>query len=374
MSARLPTAAVPLVRRQLLARRGRTVAGVIGIAAALLLVLALKAIFAGMEARLTVFIDGSGADVIVAQQGVTTMHMTQSALPADAAVAVARVPGVSSVAGVVYRAALVESRPNGRTGLVALIGGGPLPNLVSGRRPGTGEIVIDQALAERLRVDDGAFISVLGRRLLVSGKVKGTASITGSFAFVTRLTAEQMLNAPNVVSYLLVRAAAGTDATPLAARINDSVDGVTASSRTSFAASERRVVGDMSTDIVRSMILVGFVVGVAVAGLTAYSQILAQQRDYGVLRALGLSARRALAHVVAQVGALVLAGFVAALALVLLLAAALPALSPTLVLSVRAPDVAEAALVAAAVAVVASLIPVIRVVRVDPASVFRSFR
>jgi putative ABC transport system permease protein len=234
--------------------------------------------------------------------------------------------------------------------------------------------VIDQALAERLRVDDGAFISVLGRRLLVSGKVKGTASITGSFAFVTRLTAEQMLNAPNVVSYLLVRAAAGTDATPLAARINDSVDGVTASSRTSFAASERRVVGDMSTDIVRSMILVGFVVGVAVAGLTAYSQILAQQRDYGVLRALGLSARRALAHVVAQVGALVLAGFVAALALVLLLAAALPALSPTLVLSVRAPDVAEAALVAAAVAVVASLIPVIRVVRVDPASVFRSFR
>ena len=39
---------VPVARRQLLARPGRALAGVAGIAAALLLVLALKAIFAGM--------------------------------------------------------------------------------------------------------------------------------------------------------------------------------------------------------------------------------------------------------------------------------------------------------------------------------------
>jgi putative ABC transport system permease protein len=372
MRPSLPTAAVPLVRRQLLARRGRTIAGVVGIAAALLLVLALKAIFAGMEVRLTVFIDGSGADVIVAQEGVTTMHMTQSALPDNAAAAVGLVPGVSSVTEVIYRPALVEAGPTERSGLIALVGGGPVPNLVEGRRPGAGEIVIDQALADRLRVDDGAVVSVLGTPLRVSGQVKGTASITGSFAFVTRSTLEQILKASKVVSYLLVRAVPGTDDRQVAARINGAVNGVTASSRKSFAASERRVVGDMSTDIVRAMILVGFVVGVAVAGLVAYSQTLAQQRDYGVLRALGLSARRALALVLAQVGALVLAGFVAAFALVFLLAAALPALSPTLVLSVRAPDVAEAALVAGAVAVVASLIPVIRVVRVEPASVFRS--
>ena len=258
--------------------------------------------------------------------------------------------------------------------MVALVGGGPLPKLVEGRPPRTGEIVIDRALADRLRVDDGAVVSVLGKQLLVSGQVGGTASITGSFAFVTRPTLEQLLNAPNVVSYLLVAATPGTEAPLLAAKINGRVDGVTATTRERFATSERRVVGDMSTDIVRAMILVGFVVGVAVAGLVAYSQTLAQQRDYGVLRALGLTARRALALVVAQVGALVLSGFVVALALLFLLASALPTLSPTLVLSVRATDVLEAALVAGAVALAASLIPVLRVVRVDPASVFRSFQ
>ena len=87
---------VPLARRQLLAKSGRAMAGVGGIAVALLLVLALQAIFAGMEGRLTVYIDRSGADVIVAQQGVQTMHMTQSAVPAGAAAVIGRVPGVAS--------------------------------------------------------------------------------------------------------------------------------------------------------------------------------------------------------------------------------------------------------------------------------------
>jgi len=367
----LPFGAVPLVRRQLLARRGRTLAGVLGIAVALLLVLALKAIFAGMESRLTAFIDGTGADVIVAQEGVTTMHMTQSALAAGTVEAIAGVPGVASTEGFLYKGAFVETGPNGKSGIVALVGGGPVPNLIDGRAPRSGEIVLDRVLADTLGAGEGDVVRVLGARLRVSGQVEGTAAITGSFAYVARATLEQVLKVRNVVSYALVRARPGTDAGELAARINRDVAGVTASTRASFAASERRVVGDMSTDIVRGMILVGFVIGVAVAGLVAYSQVLAQLRDYGILRALGLSARRALMIVAGQVALLVLSGFVLALALTALLAAVLPELSATLVLSLRPVDVAQAAAVAGAVALVAALVPVIHVVRVEPASVFR---
>jgi putative ABC transport system permease protein len=127
----------------------------------------------------------------------------------------------------------------------------------------------------------------------------------------------------------------------------------------------------MSTGTVRAMILIGFVIGVAVAGLVAYSQTLTQLRDYGILRALGLSARRALAVVAAQVATLVGAGFVIAFGLAALLAAVLPALSPTLVLSIRTGDVAQAAIVASAVALAAALVPVVRVLRIEPASAFR---
>lgn len=371
MTALPPTGSVPLARRQLLARRGRTIAGVTGIAVALLLVLALKAIFAGMEERLTAYIDATGADVLVAQEGVTTMHMSQSALPAATVAEIAGVRGVASAAGIVYKAAFVEAVTNGKSGAVALVGGGPVPNLVAGNRPRPGDVVLDRALAGKLGLRRGGRVRALGAQLRISGEVSGTAGITGSYAFVTRRTMERVIGVRGVVSYVLVSGGPDVSATELAVLINGEIPGVTASTRETFAASERRVVGDMTTDIMRGMILVGFVIGVAVAGLVAYSQTLTQLRDYGVLRALGLTARRALALVVAQVAALVAAGFVVALGLAALLTVILPALSPTLVLAIRAGDVAQAALIAGTVALGAALVPIAHVVRVEPAGVFR---
>ena len=119
------------------------------------------------------------------------------------------------------------------------------------------------------------------------------------------------------------------------------------------------------------MIFVGFVIGVAVAALVAYSQALTQLRDYGVLRALGLRAGHALMLVVTQIGAMVVAGFVLALLLVTLLSRTLPTMSPTLVLTIRISDVLQAAAIAALVALGAALVPVLRVVRIEPASVYR---
>jgi putative ABC transport system permease protein len=363
---------VPLARRQLLFRRGRTLAGVAGIAAALLLVLALKAIFAGMEERLTAYIDRSGADVIVAQRGVDTMHMTQSALPEETATAISAVPGVAEARPILYVPAMVERGE--KRGIVYLIGddsgAAPLP-LVSGRRPRSGEILLDRVLAERLGADRGTSVRVLGTSFRVSGEVTGFALITNSFAFVRRQDLARTLENGGIVSYILVRALPGIAAPQLAERVEAALPGVTASPRDAFARSERRVVGDMSTDIVRAMILVGFVIGVLVAGLVAYSATLSQLRDYAVFRALGLRTRRALALAIAQVGATVAAGFLLALALVAALAAILPSLTPMLVLAIRAGDVTQALAVATVVTLTAALVPVLRVARIDPASVFR---
>lgn len=363
---------VPLARRQLLFRRGRALAGVAGIAGALLLVLALKAIFAGIEGRLTAYIDGSGADVIVAQRGVDTMHMTQSALPEQTATAVASLPGVAEAKPILYVPAMIERGE--RRGIVYLIGddsgGAPLP-VASGRRPRSGEILLERTLAERLAASTGSRVRAFGHSFRVSGEVEGLASILNSVALVRQQDLARVLGVTGIVSYVLVRARPGVEASELASRIEASVPSVTASTRASFARSERRVVGDMTTDIVRAMILVGFVIGVAVAGLVTYSATLAQLRDYAVLRALGLRARGALGIAVAQVGAMVAAGFALSLLLVWALAALLPGLTPTLVLALRAGDVVQALVVASAVTVAAAVFPVLRVARVDPASVFR---
>jgi putative ABC transport system permease protein len=107
--------------------------------------------------------------------------------------------------------------------------------------------------------------------LRVVGEIKGTAAIAGSFAFVDRQTLTRILHAEGVASYVLVRARRRLDPAALARALDRRVPGVAASTRQQFATSERRVVGDMSTDIVRAIALVGFVVGIAVAGLVARS-------------------------------------------------------------------------------------------------------
>ena len=186
-----------------------------------------------------------------------------------------------------------------------------------------------------------------------------------------RASGARILRSAGVVNYVLVEAEPGVGAEELGERIESAVPGVTASTRAAFARSERRLVGDMSTDIVRAMILVGFVIGVAVAGLVAYSSALAQLRDYAVLRALGLRARRALGLAVAQIGAMVTAALLLALLLTWVLAQLLPRLTPLLTLSIELGDIAQVLVVAGAVALAAAAFPAIRVSRVDPASVFR---
>ncbi len=361
---------VPVARRQLSRRRGTTAAAIVGVAMAILLMLALRAIFAGMEGRLTAYIDGTHADVVVAQQGVTTMHMTQSALPRSAVAAARATPGVAQAEPIIYRAAFLEGA-TGRRSLVAAVAGGPLPAVVAGRAPGDSEIAIDRAAADTLGAAVGSTVRIFGTPLTVSGEVEGTAAISGSFAFLSAATLERILHLRDAVSYLLVRGDGRVSPTALATRLNARIPGATATTRPVFAASERRVVSNMTTGLVRAMTLIALVIGVAVAGLVAYGQALSQLRDYGVLRAIGISASRATALAVSQVAAIVAGGIAIALALLWLMAELLPAVSPTLVLAIRWQDVGQAIGFAVVVALAAAALPVVRVARLDPATAFR---
>lgn len=362
---------VPLTRRQLGATRGRTAAGMVGIAVGILLILALQGIFAGMEARLTAFVDATEADVVVAQRGVTAMHGSESSLPASVVGQIETLPGVESARSIVFVSTAI--RNGKRQAISYLIGesaGPPVPSLVSGRPPRRGEIVLDRGTLRQLDAGVGERVEALGRSWRVSGEVDGTASIMSAVALVDPAELSEVLRAPDTVSFVYVYADGVAPAT-LARRVEAEVLGVSAATRADFTAAERRVVSDNTTEIVRGMVSVGFVVGLAVAALVAFAMALAQMRDYAVLRALGLSLRGAVRLLLAQVATLVVAAFALALALVLAFAYVAPALSPTLVVEIRAAEVLRTAALVGAMALGAALLPVLRVAHVAPSSAFR---
>jgi putative ABC transport system permease protein len=139
-----------------------------------------------------------------------------------------------------------------------------------------------------------------------------------------------------------------------------------------FSGNERQVISDMSTGLIRGMLMIGIVVGLAVAAVAIYTATVARLGEYAVLKAIGMSNRSLYSLVSRQSLLTVLGGLGLALALVAVLAFGVPLLEPSVNLVVSLGAVARTAGAAALIALLAAFIPARRVARVDPASVYRS--
>ncbi|HEU4546241.1 MAG TPA: ABC transporter permease [Microlunatus sp.] len=367
---------VPVGRRFLFAERRRAALTVLGVATALLLVLVLRGIFAGAIDQVTRYIRTSPAEVFVSQDGVKTMHMSASAVPPGAAARVRSVEGVAWVSPIGFASGSV-SGPQGRQ-LSYLIGydtgtgrGGPT-ELVSGNAPGTGEAVVDEQASEGLGVGLGDTITVLGARLQVVGLSSGGSSITNTTVFVDQPEFAKIRG--TLQSYLLVGTGPWADAGTVADRIRQAVPGATVQTREEFAASEARIVTDMSADLLRLMSTIGLLIALAVIALGLMTATLNRIREYAVLKALGATTSRLAGSVTVQVLWTVALASLLAATLAQLLSWALPLLAPAVSISITSAALTQTTLGALAVGLLAALWPLRRIATLDAATAFRETR
>lgn len=365
---------VPLARRNLFQDRRRALLATLGVAVALLLVLVLDGVFAGAMHQVTAYIDASPADLFVSQQGVKTMHMSTTSLPPDAVPRAAAVDGVAWAEGLWYTSSLVEARGSERLtyvfGYDEEVGRAGPRRLAAGRPPGGGEIVIDDILADETGVGVGDEVRLFGEPWRVSGlSTKGT-NIVNTTVYVDRSEFERVRGP--AVAYVLVGADRGVDADDLARRVREALPGTTVQTRGEFSRQEARVVRDMSTDVMAIMTAIGLLIALAVIALTLFAVTLAKIREFGVLKALGATPIRLGGLVLAQAAWTVVLGLAVAVGLALVVGAAIDRVAPNVLVLVVPASVVRVGASALLVGVVGSVIPLLRIVRVDPASAFRS--
>jgi len=365
-----------LARRNLGGSRARLLASVGGVALALSLTLALDAVYAGVANQLTAYIDEAGADVWVSQAGVRNLHMVASWLPDEVTDEVRSVDGVADVTPILYATDTIAA---GDERAVAYVIGLPADAVIGGpwsiaegsNLPGPGEVVVDARFASRAGVSIGDSLTVLGGEAKVVGLSEGTASLVNSVAFVAFDDFRAMRGGAPVISYVLARVAPGTDAGAVAATVERQVAGVTAQSSAAFSAEERRLVMDMSAEVISIMNVVGFVVGLAVVALTVYVATLARRREYGALKALGARNRYLYGVVLGQAVLSVAIGFLAGIAFTGLLSLAVAQTSLGLELALGAASIAKVGVMAAVIAGLAAILPIRQIAGLDPAVVFR---
>lgn len=363
---------VPLARRALFQDRRRAALAAGGVAAALLLVLLLDGIVAGGMRQVTAYLRSSPADVIVAQEGVKTMHMSVSAMPADTVDAVRGVDGVAWAEGLHYASSTITT-PVGRE-LSYVFGYDPAgrlgpTHLTSGRPPGTGEALVDEVAADRIDIGIGDRVQVFGESFTVSGLFDDGTSMINTITFITAADYTRLRG--ESIAYVFAGAGTGVSDEALATRVASALPTATVQTRDGFVHEEAAIVGDMAADLMQIMSVVGFLIALAVIGLTLFTLTLSKLREHAVVKALGSRNRGVGAVVLTQAVWSVAVALALATVLAVLIGGLVASMSPALLVTIEPSSVLRAGIGALVVGALGSIVPLRRVLRVDPATAFR---
>lgn len=364
-----------LAWRNLLQSRTQFILGVGGVALALLLMLSLDALLAGSEEDLVAYIEQSGADIFVSQEGVKNMHMASSAITWRDLTLAEHAAGVVSASPILYTTSIVKT--DNADVLSYIIGfdpneplGGPREVVKGTAVPASDEVIIDEAIARSQSLALGDEVEIMGQTFTIVGLTRGLTNIVNSVSFI-HIDDFQKLRGEGVLSYALLDVAADKNINLVAAEINGRNDRVLALPATEFSHEERQIIKDMSVEILNIMNLSGFLIGLAVTALTLYTSTLRKRREYGVLKAIGAKNRHLYTVVAVQAALSLLLGFVAAISLVWVLGQVLPIIVPGMGLALTQVGVSRVLIASLLIGTVSALVPAWQLARLDPAQVFR---
>ena len=362
--------AVPIARHNLTRQRLRFALSVGGVGMALLMILALDGIYTAILDRVTAYPDNQGAPLIASQRGVSTMHMSSSTIPKRAVEQLAADPRVQRAEPILYTTLLLGDREQAVSYVIGFRGGGGPWEIVEGRgNPHGAEVVLDERTADRLDLAVGSRVGVLGDDLRIVGLAGGASSVVTGLAFVDYDTFARAARTRGSASYVLVWPRGGDPGSVAGDLERD--HRLTVQTRQQFSDNEQQVISDMSTGLIRGMLTIAIVVGLAVAAVSIYTTTVARLGEYAVLKAIGMS-NRSLYSLISRQSLLTVMGSLAlAVALVGVLAVGVPLVEPSVNLTVTAGAVARTAGAAVLIALLAAFVPARRVAHVDPASVYR---
>lgn len=366
------SSSVPVTRRLLAARPVRTAAGAVGIGMALMLMLLLAGLWAGVQDRVTTYDDHLHADLVVVPPNTANLFADPGVLPAPTVRAVASVPGVEEAA-TLRTMYLILELPHGKAAVAAVASdpastlGGPWA-FTSGRAPRTvDEVAVDALFADQHGLDIGSRLPMLGHPMRVVGLTDDTALFMTPLVFTTTDAMNQMLRSPDTTGSVLV-STPDPDATSQALDEAGYTVRTPAELRAASLTQATRIYGSP----VRLMVGVAFIAGTLIVALVAYTRVVEQQRDLGVLKALGASPGRIRRIAVTQTITLTGLGALAAVVLFLLARTVLAWWRPAFPVELTGTTVTQTVLAAAAMSVLAAWLPAHRLARMDAASAFRS--
>lgn len=363
-----------LAWRNLLQDRLRFVLSVIGIALAVMLMLFLQGLNAGIYKGVGAYLNHAPGSVMVLPEGGRS-SLTPGRLPPGTTEAVtSRLGGDARVTPVLMLMAIPELHGKKEviwlTGYDAALGGGPW-SLAEGREPvDDSEIVLDRVLAERHDFDVGDVLRIGALDLNVVGLSDQTSSLGGSRAFALKPLVESLVLAPDAASFLLISPGSGLSAGNTIEELRG-VPGTNVLPKSEVVANDKKTLSRSFNQVLYVMIAAAFVVGALVVGMVIYTATIERRSEYGVVKAIG--ARASVLYRVVALQALIAAtlGVLAGIGFAFVMGGLVEAFRPQFLVEIEPAAIAYTVAAGFVMALLGGLIPARAVAGLAPADVFR---
>jgi putative ABC transport system permease protein len=361
--------------------RVRLIVTLVGVIFSVVLITIQIGLFIGFAKTTSAVIDHSGADIWIAGKG--TRNVDQAAAFSERRLYQALgIDGVSSGKRFITHFAMWQ-RPGGDRQPVLVVGfdpesglGGPW-NVVAGdplelKAPDT--IFIDELYREQLGVERlGQVVEISGRRARVVGFTRGIRSFTLSpYVFGSLRTAQAFAGlGEDETKFVLLRVAANASAETVRGEIERRVPEVDVYTRAGFSRATQ-IYWMLTTGAGLALLtaaLLGIVVGVVVVAQTLYATTVDHLKEFATLRAIGASSSYIKKIIIDQALISAVLGYAIGIAICIgvvgLAANAGPAIQLPWELA------AVVAVLTGLMCIAAGLISIRKVVRLDPAAVFK---
>ena len=347
-----------------------------GVAFSVLLILILQGLLQGFSFRIGEYIRKQDADLWVGDARARDMFHSISLLSIADEEKIEGVEGVESVSPFLARQVVVATAHKETAtyfiGYDATTGVGGPTKVVEGKEtPSNGEIIVDRVFAGNHKVKIGDNLIVGQSNFKVVGVSTGTNLVSFQYSFVTKEDAERTLSMTGQTNYFVVKLKDNSDRERVAQEIKQNLPTVKVFTKEEFVDRNTEIVRDTFLPVVRVLLVIGFIVGVAVIGLTIYTSTVEKSKEYGVLKAIGVRNSQLYKMVFAQSLVAGVSGFLFGSLMALVVNLVIDRFVPAFITYFRLIDFGWVFLASVLMAILASYIPIRRIAMVNPAEVFK---
>ena len=288
-----------LIFRQLFYEPYRTLLTSMAIASALALILLLEGFQTGLLVQLKNVALNRGADLIVAQTGVTNFVASRSLLPQLSRQRIEDIEGVIEAHPITMVPVIYDQAGYRKSPIFFVVydtGGGPTMIKTGRAAEKPREIVIDEALAVLYDLKVGDPFIVADFEFRISGIAEQASALFTAFSFINY---DDMIdfffdsdlvgdisNLP-LLSYLLVELQPGADKNAIAAAIEAVESDGDVFTPEQIAQNDVALGRTLFGPVMGVLIGVGYVIALLVVGMIMFAAVHSRLRNFGVMKALG---------------------------------------------------------------------------------------